>query len=105
VHETGPYGFGHVVWQAIEETAEGDKAGRMDVRPIHWPIEESVAVLMEGIDRSDAPRTPGWSIWISQCDQWGAYYTEVGGSLAPPPEREGLWHELSPLVLQRARVA
>jgi heptosyltransferase-1 len=82
VHETGPYGFHHVVWQAEEMRGET------------WPVDETIAAM-----REDGHHTPvGWSVWTSHCDTWGAYYSPAGQSAIPPPEREVLWNELEPLL-------
>ncbi|MCP9449019.1 MAG: glycosyltransferase family 9 protein [Nitrospira sp.] len=99
VHETGPYGAGHPVWQAVEEM-EADNAERLDVRPAQWPIEASIAAMPEG----KVKKTAGWSVWTSHYDQWGAYYTEVGGRFGPPSERERLWRELSPSITDGSAV-
>lgn len=92
VHETGPYGTDHLVWQA-GEADDGAVTGTLGIQPTSWPIQETIdAVLtgrMQGIE--------GWSVWISQCDRWGAYYTEAGQCPIPPPERETLWRELQPM--------
>ncbi|MCP9470686.1 MAG: glycosyltransferase family 9 protein [Nitrospira sp.] len=95
VHETGPYGPGHLVWQAVEEM-EADKAERSNVRPARWPIEASIAAMLEG----EMKKTAGWSVWMSRYDRWGAYYTEVSGRFGPPSERERLWRELSPSITE-----
>ena len=82
VHETGPYGFGHLVWQAEA------------MRDETWPVEESVeAVLERG---HQAPE--GWTVWTSHCDTWGAYYSPAGEAAIAPREREALWHELEPTL-------
>ncbi len=92
VHETGPYGTDHLVWQA-HEVGDGTVSGQSGVQPTRWPIQETIdAVLtgrMQGLE--------GWSAWVSQCDRWGAYYSEAGRNPAPPREREDLWHELQPI--------
>jgi heptosyltransferase I len=82
VHETGPYGFHHVVWQAEK------------VRGETWPVDETIAAIRE--DGHHAP--VGWSVWTSHCDTWGAYYSPADQSAIPPPEREVLWNELEPLL-------
>ena len=82
VHETGPYGFHHVVWQAEEMRGET------------WPVDETIAAMRE--DGHHAP--VGWSVWTSHCDTWGAYYSPAGQSAIPPPEREVLWNELELLL-------
>ncbi len=85
VHETGPYGSGHRIWQAQSEDGGA-------VVPTTWPIEPTLDALV-----NQSPRTQThWSPWISQTDEWGTYYTEAGQSSASPREREALWHELSP---------
>lgn len=87
VHETGPYGTGHRIWQA--ESEEGGA-----VVPTTWPIEPTLDALV-----NQSPRTQThWSPWTSQTDEWGTYYTEAGESSASPREREALWHELSPAM-------
>lgn len=83
VHETGPYGPGHVVWQA--ESVEGSVTA-----PAIWPIEPSVAVCLNRVPTA----VPGWSIWMSQSDRWGTYYTRAGDAVMPPREREAVWQEL-----------
>jgi heptosyltransferase I len=82
VHETGPYGFHHIVWQVDEMRGET------------WPVDETVAAICEQGHRAPA----GWSVWTSHCDAWGAYYSPVGQSAVPPREREALWHELEPAL-------
>ena len=84
VHETGPYGSGHRIWQAQSEDGG-------PVVPTTWPIEPTLDVLL-----NESPRTQTqWSQWTSHTDEWGTYYSEAGESSAPPREREALWHELS----------
>lgn len=109
VHETGPYGIDHLVWQA-EGPDEESHSGRTNVQPIQWPIEETVDLLVQdqrftvaGRQFNIAPRAPGWSVWVSHSDQWGAYYTEYERGEAPPPEREALWSRLSPLLCESVR--
>jgi ADP-heptose:LPS heptosyltransferase len=82
VHETGPYGVHHLVWQIDE--MRGDT----------WPVDETVAAVLE--QGHQAPE--GWSVWMSHCDTWGAYYAPVGHAAIPPREREALWHELEPAL-------
>jgi len=84
VHETGPYGSGHRIWQAWNEDGGS-------VSPTTWPIEPSIDALLNELPR---PQTH-WSQWISHIDEWGTYYGEAGHSATPPPEREVVWHDLS----------
>ncbi|MEC4889511.1 MAG: glycosyltransferase family 9 protein [Nitrospira sp.] len=83
VHETGPYGPGHIVWQA--ESPDGGLAV-----PTTWPIESSLDALL---NRPPAALN-GWSIWMSQADARGTYYTKAGEAAAPPRAREAIWQEL-----------
>lgn len=93
VHQTGPYGSGHLIWQAVE-TGENMPMGCVPIKPVRWPIEESVTALVEEcIDSSE-----GWTVWDSHCDRWGVYYSEASHSPVPPYEREALWRHLCPAV-------
>lgn len=88
VHETGPYGPGHIVWQA--ESVEGGLANSET-----WPIESSLKVVL-----NQAPAAlDGWSFWMSQADARGTYYTKAGEAAAPPRAREAVWHELHRAVV------
>lgn len=87
VHETGPYGLNHRVWQA-HSTDNGA------VAPADWPIEPSLDLLL-----NESPRSHSlWTEWSSHIDSWGAYYSEAGQPSPPPGEREHVWHELSQAV-------
>lgn len=88
VHETGPYGSRHWVWQA--DGPETDKMGF--VQPSRWPIDETVALI------SGQTTTPidNWSLWTSHWDRWGAYYAKAGDDPIPPLQREQVWRDLQP---------
>lgn len=92
VHETGPYGTDHLVWQAGEAN-DGAVTGTLGIQPASWPIQETIDAILTGRTQG----MEGWSVWSSQCDRWGAYYTEAGQYPIPPPERETLWRELQPM--------
>ncbi len=100
VHETGPYGFHHLVWQAEDVRREAGQPQPASSRitdhatPSYWPVDETVAAVLEQGHHASA----GWSVWTSQCDRWGAYYSPAGHSAVPPSEREALWHELEPAL-------
>lgn len=89
VHETGPYGAGHLVWQA-----EGGDGGLAN--PVTWPIEASVAACLH-----EPPTTlGGWSVWLSQRDARGTYYTRAGAAPSSPPDRDMVWNELHHAVAE-----
>jgi ADP-heptose:LPS heptosyltransferase len=92
VHETGPYGTDHLVWQA-GEADDGAVTGTLGIQPTSWPIQETIDAVLTGRTQG----MEGWSVWIGQCDRLGAYYTEAGQCPIPPPERETLWRELQPM--------
>lgn len=87
VHETGPYGENHWVWQA-----EGGAAGPGDrlTMPEVWPIDETIALLS---NRSVIPNRD-WSLWRSYRDRWGAYYVQAGHAPIAPSQRLQIWQEL-----------
>jgi len=88
VHDTGPYGPHHLVWQA-----ERGEMKRMDaVQPSRWPISETIALL-----RGHSTATvAGWALWESYRDHWGAYYVEAGQEPIEPLHREQVWRQLHP---------
>jgi ADP-heptose:LPS heptosyltransferase len=119
VHETGPYGTGHVVWQAwgqvpfpalrvgpyplgegVGSRSEGLPTPRPmvpdpTITPSQWPIDATAAFIAG----QAVPRPEGWTMWHSHCDRWGAYFTESEQDLMPPAERERTWHLLHPAHL------
>lgn len=82
VHETGPYGQGHWVWQA-------DRA-----LPETWPIQASVQMIRE--PATPAPQEPerGWSLWQSHHDKWGAIFRPADGNDPQEDQRAAVWHRL-----------
>ena len=83
VHETGPYGRGHWVWQA-------DRA-----LPETWPIGPSVALLLDPTTASQQEPVAGWSLWQSHHDKWGAIHRAVGDEDSQDDQRAAIWHRLS----------
>jgi heptosyltransferase-1 len=80
VHETGPYGSSHWVWQAEPS------------RPVpSWPVDKSVELVVIG---SCASVPAGWSLWRSQHDAWGVFFTEAGAPAEPDPIRAEVWRRL-----------
>ncbi len=89
VHETGPYGAGHAVWQAEPSVGGG---------PRHWPIEASLALLLDG---AGDPVVPGWSLWQSRFDEWGTMYSSPREDDADAArQREAVWQALHPVVTE-----
>jgi ADP-heptose:LPS heptosyltransferase len=88
VHETGPYGPNHWVWQA--EGAEREE--RKLITPCRWPIDGTIALL----SHQSTASAEDWSLWTSHRDQWGAYYIQAGHETIAPPQRERIWRELQP---------
>jgi ADP-heptose:LPS heptosyltransferase len=94
VHETGPYGEGHWVWQAqlpAGQDVQGEsRMESMGVEHINrWPIAESVRLILEG-RCGDAP---GWTLWESALDRWGACYLH-NGVASMDAAREEVWRRL-----------
>jgi heptosyltransferase-1 len=83
VHETGPYGQGHWVWQA-------DLA-----QPEVWPIQASVKILQEPATASQQDPVAGWSLWQSQHDEWGAIFRPVHDRDPQDDPRAAVWHQLT----------
>ncbi len=83
VHETGPYGQGHWVWQA-------DRAV-----PETWPIQASVNLIREPATVSQQEPVAGWSLWQSHYDEWGAIFRAVGEGDSQEDQRAAIWRQLS----------
>ncbi len=102
VHETGPYGEGHWVWQA-EREGKNDKLTvktgepkilseiKEGVRPESWPVKESVELLFEETCE-EIPR--GWSLWKSHSDELGAYYSNYCNASISQEQRTEVWEVL-----------
>jgi heptosyltransferase I len=86
VHETGPYGLNHWVWQA----GAGETDRMAAVKPRRWPVTETIALLG---DHSAAP-VEDWSLWNGHRDHWGAYYVEAGHEPFELLQREQVWRQL-----------
>jgi heptosyltransferase-1 len=83
VHETGPYGQGHWVWQA-------DRA-----LPETWPVQASVKIIREPGRASQQEPVAGWSLWQSHHDEWGAIFRPVGDRDPQGDQRATVWQQLS----------
>ncbi len=87
VHETGPYGEGHWVYQY---TTQG--------QPDRWPINESIELICDGRRRA----APEWSLWKSHLDQWGAFFENASVPQARDIQRASVWQSLSPTLCESA---
>jgi ADP-heptose:LPS heptosyltransferase len=83
VHETGPYGQGHWVWQA-------DRA-----QPEVWPIQASVKMIREPATALQQEPVSGWSLWQSHHDEWGATFRPVGDNDSQEDRRAAVWQQIS----------
>lgn len=94
VHETGPYGKGHWVWQAERhQKASGEiKEDTSGIEPKHWPIKGSVELLAEGNCRTI---TEGWSLWNSHRDHLGVFYSGRDNPVRSSEGRERVWRQLA----------
>jgi ADP-heptose:LPS heptosyltransferase len=81
VHETGPYGRGHWVFQH-----EGGCV------PDEWPIRSSIELILNG---SAVPEAK-WELWQSELDEWGAFFVRPDGSDNGASQRQHVWEQLSP---------
>jgi ADP-heptose:LPS heptosyltransferase len=82
VHETGPYGHGHWIWQAERSP------------PQTWPVKESLTLLASAEAAVPPPDVDGWSLWTSRFDRWGTFYVRLGAE-DNAPERERVWKACS----------
>ena len=101
VHETGPYGIGHYVWQHESGQSRecGDEHGAKikGVCPDHWPVIETVNLMQE--EQVDSMKA-GWDLWTSHRDEWGAYYTRDGKPDQAVLRRKDTWAALSQLTMR-----
>jgi len=85
VHETGPYGEGHCVYQYFAQTP-----------PDCWPIMESIEVIADGRRCS----APDWTLWNSHMDRWGGAYDDGSGDQSVDQQRAAVWRALSPALCE-----
>ena len=81
VHETGPYGVGHYIWQYQEHG-----------HPRSWPVMETIQLTRnEPVDTC----LTEWELWTSHRDEWGMLYRQSGEPDHAILEREETWERLS----------
>jgi ADP-heptose:LPS heptosyltransferase len=85
VHETGPYGKDHWVYQH----------SRQD-QPDSWPIMESIELICDNRRRA----APGWTLWNSHMDGWGVFYDDGSGGEQAKLQRAAVWRSLSPALCE-----
>ena len=83
VHETGPYGLGHWVWQSDHAVPE------------IWPIHASVKLIREPETTSWQAPVTGWSLWQSHHDEWGAIFHPVDDNDSQEDRRAAVWQQIS----------
>lgn len=98
VHETGPYGEGHYVWQhqksTIFKNREIERLRQKQEQPCSWPIIETIQLILdEGLSEYSSE----WELWTSHRDEWGMFYTNRGKSDDRVLQRKEIWERLSSL--------
>lgn len=81
VHETGPYGEGHWVYQHATNAP-----------PQQWPIMESIALICDEQRRPAAD----WALWRSRMDRWGAFFDDGSDEEATESSRADVWRGCAP---------
>ena len=96
VHETGPYGVGHYVWQYRGNVHPDNKEPyRLNDRPelpCSWPVMETIQLLRN--EQVDSCSTE-WDLWTSHRDEWGMFYTNSGNPDGATLQRQEVWERLS----------
>ncbi len=96
VHETGPYGVGHYVWQhrGILSAASMSSSSNNDHSPVPstWPVLETLKLIQ---DQHDGKGVLEWELWNSRRDNWGMFYTNGEASEVGFDQRAEIWKQLS----------
>lgn len=85
VHETGPYGEGHWVYQHATQT-----------QPANWPIRESIELICDGGRRAATE----WALWNSHLDRWGIFFDDGSVPQTLDCRRAAVWQSLSPTLYE-----
>lgn len=97
VHETGPYGAGHYVWQHTHgmenSSTEMLEPSLSSGVPRVWPVRETLRVILGD---PVAPSSGPWSLWISQHDELGTFYEGYESLGDSQQTRRAVWERLSP---------
>jgi len=100
VHETGPYGEGHFVWQYQGNRHSEEKRIPMSTPrsepPRIWPVMETIDLI-----RNHHPAgSTDWALWTSHRDEWGMFYTNGVKPDNEVLQRKEVWEQLSSLQRQ-----
>jgi ADP-heptose:LPS heptosyltransferase len=100
VHETGPYGEGHFVWQYQGSRHSEEKRIPMSTPrsepPRIWPVMETIDLI-----RNHHPAgSTDWALWTSHRDEWGMFYTNGVKPDNEVLQRKEVWEQLSSLQRQ-----
>lgn len=99
VHETGPYGEGHYVWQHSRSVGDPSRESpellELSELPKVWPVKETAGLLSGNTVSSS---NGSWSLWVSQHDAMGSFYQPYGDSENLEKSRWKVWEELSPTL-------
>jgi hypothetical protein len=102
VHETGPYGVGHYVWQHHRGVhSENTGVSRLNHRseiPCSWPVMETIE-LIQG--QADSEGLSEWELWTSHRDEWGMFYLNEKKPDGDVSNRKDFWERLSNMSSQR----
>ena len=96
VHETGPYGVGHYVWQyqpgPPSERLEVSEPNASTQVPSFWPVQETLQ-LIQG--QHAKVNTDTWELWKSYRDAWGMFYLNGDQPDSAVAQRKNIWEQLS----------
>ncbi len=98
VHETGPYGGGHYVWQH-QGVDHFENKGITPLNhepklPCSWPVVETVE-LIQG--QGNIKGVSEWELWTSHRDDWGAFFMNGERSDSLVSQRKKVWEQLAGL--------
>lgn len=94
VHETGPYGEGHYVWQ-YGATGKAQREGSQKTfePPRCWPVRETVRLVL---GTSGGWAAGDWTLWASHHDAMGTYYLSNAQPDDAHHARRMVWDQCSP---------
>ena len=98
VHETGPYGVGHYVWQHKKsvnfKNREAQGVGQEQELPCSWPVMETIQLMLD--ERFDECSSE-WDLWTSHRDEWGMFFMNADKLDDMVLQRKEIWERLSAL--------